>query len=90
VRVRYGYPRLHVLLRREGWSVNAKRIYRLYKEEGLVIRVKSRPARRGSGRSDGLHVGPALRRPSVTPRLRSSPRTSMLSLTTSSPPRVST
>jgi transposase InsO family protein len=31
-RVRYGYRRIHVLLRREGWDVNAKRIYRLYKE----------------------------------------------------------
>ncbi len=28
-RVRYGYRRLHVLLRREGWPVNHKRIYRL-------------------------------------------------------------
>lgn len=28
-RVRYGYRRVHVLLRREGWDVNAKRIYRL-------------------------------------------------------------
>ena len=33
--VRYGYRRLTVLLRREGWKVNAKRIYRLYREEGL-------------------------------------------------------
>jgi putative transposase len=39
VRVRYGYRRLHVLLRREGWPVN-KRIYRLYSEEGLSIRTK--------------------------------------------------
>lgn len=31
--VRYGYRRLTVLLRREGWHVNAKRIYRLYREE---------------------------------------------------------
>jgi len=30
-RVRYGYRRLHVLLRWEGWQVNAKRIYRLYR-----------------------------------------------------------
>ena len=30
-RVRYGYRRLHVLLRREGWSVNHKRVYRLYR-----------------------------------------------------------
>ncbi len=29
-RVRYGYRRIHVLLRREGWDVNAKRVYRLY------------------------------------------------------------
>jgi putative transposase len=28
-RVRYGYRRIHVLLRREGWPVNAKRVYRL-------------------------------------------------------------
>jgi putative transposase len=41
-RVRYGYRRLHILLRREGWRVNHKRIYRLYREEGLGIRVKRR------------------------------------------------
>ena len=39
-RVRYGYRRLHVLLRREGWPVNHKRTYRLYAEEGLSIRAK--------------------------------------------------
>lgn len=38
-RVRYGYRRLTVLLRREGWQVNAKRIYRLYTEEGLIVRT---------------------------------------------------
>jgi putative transposase len=47
-RVRYGYRRLHVLLRREGWSVNAKRIYRLYSEEGLSIRAKTPRRRRAS------------------------------------------
>ena len=40
VRIRYGYRRLHVLLRREGWPVNHKRIYLLYSEEGLSIRTK--------------------------------------------------
>jgi putative transposase len=40
--VRYGYRRLTVLLRREGWKVNAKRIYRLYTEEGLIVRTKHR------------------------------------------------
>jgi putative transposase len=41
-RVRYGYRRLHVLLRREGWQINHKRVYRRYREEGLAIRVKRR------------------------------------------------
>jgi putative transposase len=40
--VRYGYRRLTVLLRREGWKVNAKRIYRLYAEEGMLVRTKQR------------------------------------------------
>lgn len=44
-RVRYGYRRIHVLLRREGWQVNAKRIYRLYNEMGLQLRNKT-PKRR--------------------------------------------
>jgi putative transposase len=39
-RVRYGYRRIHVLLRREGWDVNGKRVYRLYKELGLQLRRK--------------------------------------------------
>src|SRR5262249_51480107 len=42
IRVRYGYRRLTVLLKREGWKVNAKRIYRLYTEEGLIVRTKQR------------------------------------------------
>ncbi len=44
-RVRYGYWRLTVLLRREGWRVNAKRIYRLYTEEGLIVRTQKRRKR---------------------------------------------
>ena len=40
--VRYGYRRLTVMLRREGWKVNAKRIYRLYAEEQLIVRTKQR------------------------------------------------
>ncbi len=44
-RVRYGYRRLTVLLKREGWEVNAKRIYRLYTEEGLIVRTKKREER---------------------------------------------
>jgi putative transposase len=44
-RVRYGYRRLHVLLRREGWAVNHKRVYRLYRLEGLGLRLKPRRKR---------------------------------------------
>ncbi len=43
-RVSYGYRRLHVLLQREGWSVNHKRVYRLYCQESLMLRTK-RPRR---------------------------------------------
>jgi putative transposase len=47
-RVRFGYRRLTVMLRREGWAVNAKRIYRLYREDGLTVRtaVRRKIARR--------------------------------------------
>jgi putative transposase len=43
-RIRFGFWRIYVLLRREGWKVNHKRIYRLYKAEGLNLRTK-RPRR---------------------------------------------
>lgn len=38
--MRYGYRRIHVLLRRGGWAINGKRVYRLYKESGLQRRKK--------------------------------------------------
>ncbi len=41
-RVRFGYRRVTVLVRRDGWPVNAKRIYRLYTEEGLTMSTKRR------------------------------------------------
>src|SRR5258706_5205592 len=43
-RVRYGFPRIQILLRREGWRDNHKRTYRIYREEGLSLRSK-RPRR---------------------------------------------
>ena len=44
-RVRYGARRIHILLRREGWKVNHKRVHRLYVLAGLNLRAK-RPRRR--------------------------------------------
>ena len=41
VRKRYGYRRIHVLLLREGWKINHKRVYRLYRQEGLNLRKPS-------------------------------------------------
>jgi len=47
-RRRFGCPRLHVLLRREGWVVNHKRVERLYRAEGLALRRK-RHRKRAAG-----------------------------------------
>lgn len=44
-RPRWGYRRIHVLLRREGWAVNRKRVQRLYREEGLAVRRKGKRRR---------------------------------------------
>jgi putative transposase len=44
-RPRFGYLRLHVMLRREGWVVNRKRVHRLYREEGLTMRLTRRHKR---------------------------------------------
>ena len=48
-RRRFGYRRLHVLLRREGFRVNLKRIYRLYTQEGLTVRRRRRRRRMPRG-----------------------------------------
>jgi putative transposase len=40
-RRRFGYRRIHVLLRREGISINHKRLFRLYREEKLSVRKRS-------------------------------------------------
>ena len=39
-RRRFGYRRLHLLLGREGWKVNWKKLYRIYREEGLTVRKR--------------------------------------------------
>jgi putative transposase len=44
-RIRYGYRKIRVLLKREGWNVGKKLVYRLYREEGLTLRYKPRRRR---------------------------------------------
>ncbi len=39
-RRRFGYRRLHILLEREGWEVNWKKLYRIYREERLTVRKR--------------------------------------------------
>jgi putative transposase len=53
LRKRFGYRRLGVLLRREGVLVNHKRVYRLYREEGLSLRRRKRKRLTSEGRGPG-------------------------------------
>ena len=48
LRLRYGFRRIHVLLRREGWAVNVKRVHRLYRQEGLSMRLRPPKRRRAA------------------------------------------
>lgn len=41
-RPRYGYRRLHILLQRDGHAINHKKLYRLYRAEGLAVRRRRR------------------------------------------------
>ena len=57
LRAHYGYKRIYVFLRREGWRINHKRVYRLYCQEGLQMRRK-KPKRRVAAkkRNDRLPI----------------------------------
>ena len=39
---RYDYRRIYIRLRREGWAVNRKHVYRLYREAGLAVHKRKR------------------------------------------------
>jgi len=83
-RMRYGYRRIHVLLRREGWDVNKKRIYRLYKELGLQLRNKS-PKRRvkaklREGRVEAAHSNEVWAMDFVHDQLATGPRLRILTV----------
>ena len=60
-RPRFGYLRIHVMLRREGWLVNKKRVQRLYRLEGLQMRMRVRRRKHMC-----LHRVPCLRRSART------------------------
>jgi putative transposase len=67
VRVSYGHKRLHVLLRREWWTINHKRTRRLYREEGLQLGRYRGPKRR---KRVGVRRGLSVRVPAEQPNLR--------------------
>ena len=52
-RPRFGYERITVMLRREGWPVGRKRVRRLYRLEGLQLRMRCKRRKKLS-----LHRGP--------------------------------
>jgi len=58
-RMRFGYRRLTAMLLREGMPANHKRVYRLYREEGLAMRIRQRRRIRWSG----IITSPAATRP---------------------------
>lgn len=58
-RMRFGYRRLTAMLLREGMSANHKRVCRLYREEGLAMRIRQRRRIRWSG----VVASPAATRP---------------------------
>jgi putative transposase len=49
---RFGCRRLHVLLLREGWLLNWRRTYRVYREAGLIVRRRKRKRIAGVDRQD--------------------------------------
>ena len=55
---RYGYRRIHIKLRREGWRINRKLTYRLYREAGLAVRRRKRK-----------RIGPFERKPLPKPQV---------------------
>ena len=52
---RYGYRRVAAILRQEGWDVNVKRVFRIWREEGLKV-PKRQPKRARLWLADGSTV----------------------------------
>ncbi len=62
---RYGYRRITALLRREGWHVNRKRVYRIWRREGLKVMAPQRKRRRLGSAANGCQRRRAERRNQV-------------------------
>ncbi|KAK0349750.1 hypothetical protein LTR94_031830, partial [Friedmanniomyces endolithicus] len=62
-RRRFGYRRLHILLRREGVVINRKKTQRLYSEEKLAVR-------RRRNRRTSTSSGAGVTKPAMEPGLR--------------------
>ena len=56
---RYGYRLVTAELRREGWRVNAKRVYRLWRREGLKVARKARKHRAKGGSANSVKNRPS-------------------------------
>jgi putative transposase len=52
-RVRYGYRRIQVMLKREGWPVGKNLMWRLYKEEGLALTQETAETAQDGGATGG-------------------------------------
>ena len=85
---RYGYRRIHALLRREGWACNRKRVQRLWRDEGLRLPAKTKRRRRGPrmpGHLTAVHpdqvwaIEPGRPRPRAEPRSTPTRNVSVLS-----------
>jgi putative transposase len=55
-RPRFGYRRIAALLRAEGWAVNVKRVYRLWRREGLKVPRRTRKRRAVGSSANACHV----------------------------------
>lgn len=64
-RPRFGYRRLTAVLRREGWTVNVKRVHRLCRQEGLKVRRIRRKTRAIGTSTNACHVRRAERKDHV-------------------------
>jgi putative transposase len=67
---RFGYRRLHLMLRREGIMLNWKKLYRLYREERLMVRKRGgRKRAQACAGNKGSNGDPSMREPTLVHRL---------------------